>query len=242
MKNWALRSNRLGLLVAAAAVAGGISVFWPGSSARAEDILQEQGTLSPAQDEYTFSGTEGQSVTITMTSEDFDTVLSLVGPDGQDVAFNDDYARSLNSTIVITLPSTGSYKIVTRSFSGNGGSYAVTVRPSTPYEQAYSSAWESYSAGDFEAAIAGFEAAIAIDSEQPAVYLDRADARWGQFYMEVAPDMNPDNPPQPSDELKALIIADYERAAELYEAAGDTDLAQGLRDQIETLRTGVAPY
>ncbi|HEY9648739.1 MAG TPA: pre-peptidase C-terminal domain-containing protein [Chroococcidiopsis sp.] len=242
MKNWALRSNRLGLLVAAAAVAGGISVFWPGSSARAEDILQEQGTLSPAQDEYTFSGTAGQSVTITMTSADFDTVLSLVGPDGQDVAFNDDYARSLNSTIVVTLPSTGSYKIVARSFSGNGGRYSVTVRPSTPYEQAYSTAWTAYSAGDFEAAIAGFEDAIAIDPNQPAVYLDRADARWGQFYMNIGPEMNPDNPPQPSDELKASIIADYERAASLYEAAGDTDMAQGLRDQIEVLRTGNAPY
>ena len=118
MKLEKLQPRYLGLLITSSVMMGGIAVILSVSPTYAEDILQEQGTLQPVQEEYTFSGSAGQSVTITMTSDDFDTVLSLLGPDGQQIAINDDFARSLNSTIITTLPNDGEYKVLAGSFSG----------------------------------------------------------------------------------------------------------------------------
>lgn len=62
----------------------------------------------------TFEGSEGDNVTIDMTSED-DTYLILLGPDGTIVAENDDY-EGLDSRIETGLPSDGTYTIVATSF------------------------------------------------------------------------------------------------------------------------------
>jgi hypothetical protein len=68
----------------------------------------------------TFQGTEGETVTITMISED-DPYLILLDPDGQEVARNDDafdVQGSLNSQIEgHTLQQSGQYTIVATSFS-----------------------------------------------------------------------------------------------------------------------------
>ncbi|HEY0083089.1 MAG TPA: carboxypeptidase regulatory-like domain-containing protein, partial [Pyrinomonadaceae bacterium] len=73
-------------------------------------------------DEYIFNGTAGQQVTITMQSSAFDTVLYLLGPDGSQLAFNDDIDRNgtppnRNSRIVITLPESGVFSILANSFA-----------------------------------------------------------------------------------------------------------------------------
>jgi tetratricopeptide (TPR) repeat protein len=237
MKIWTLQANRLGLLAISAAMVGGALLFLPVAPARAEVILQEQGTMQPAQDEYTFSGTAGQAVTIRMTSDEIDPVLELLGPDGQQIAYNDDFSRTLNSAIIITLPTTGDYKIVARSFSGEGGRYSVTVQPSTSYELSYSKAWNFYMEGRYQEAVDAFSEAIAIDPNQASAYADRAEARWGLFYTQQGENMNPEQPPEPSPELKAAIIADYQQAADLYEQAGETETAQILRDQISSMQT-----
>src|SRR5690606_15776365 len=52
-------------------------------------------------DEYTFQGSTGDRVVITMTSSAFDTYLALLGPGGDRVANNDDVSDSdTNSQIV----------------------------------------------------------------------------------------------------------------------------------------------
>lgn len=221
--------------LAAIAVVGGSSLVLPMAPALAADLLQESGSLAPANDEYTFSGTAGQSITITMTSDEFDTVIELLDAQGQQVGFNDDYARTLNSTIVTTLPSTGTYRVLARSFSGAGGSYVITVRASTPYDQSYSRAWTLYMESNYDGAIAAFGEAIESDPAQPAAYADRAEARWGQFYASLGENYDYENPPQPNAELKAAIAADYQRAADLYEQAGNSETAQTLRDQLNSL-------
>jgi tetratricopeptide (TPR) repeat protein len=235
MKLEKLQPRYLGLVITSSVIMGGIAVILPVSPTYAEDILQEQGTLQPVQEEYTFSGSAGQSVTITMTNDDFDTVLSLLGPDGQQIAINDDFARSLNSTIITTLPNDGEYKVVAGSFSGQGGQYNLTVRPATEYEQVYGRAMNFYIQGNYDDAIAAYNEAIEIDPNQPAAYMDRADARWGQFYSQ--PGINPEQPLEPSLELKQAIITDYERAAELYEQAGNAEMAQMVREQISVLQS-----
>jgi tetratricopeptide (TPR) repeat protein len=223
-------------MMAIAAVIGGGSLLALAPAATAQELLREQGTLQPSQDEYTFTGTAGQAIAITMYSEEFDTVLALQDSTGQEIAFNDDYGRSLNSTIVTTLPADGNYTVVARSFSGAGGQYTLTVRPATEYEQVYSQAWSYYMQGDFAQAIELFTEAIAVDPSQPLAYADRADARWGQYYTGLGEEFNFENPPELPADLVAAITEDYEQAAELFEQAGDTETAAALREQLMFLQ------
>jgi tetratricopeptide (TPR) repeat protein len=240
----ALHRQKLGLLLATAIISTSSIALLPIARANAQaennqQILQEEGSLEPIQDEYTFEGRRGQTVTISMSSEDFDTVLSLIGPDGEEIAYNDDYGRSLNSTIVLSLPASGTYKAVARSFSGNGGSYTITVRPASRYEQAYSRALQLLQEGNTEAAVEAYGEAIEVDPNQPIAYLERAEARYGLAYSELvnAGEEAVEEAPTLSEEQLEPIIADYEKAAELYEQAGDAATAQSIREQITYLQS-----
>lgn len=64
-----------------------------------------------------FSGTEGETVSIDMQSEDFDTLLYLFGPDGSRVSTNDDSDDSTNSRIEnFQLPQDGTYLVFATSY------------------------------------------------------------------------------------------------------------------------------
>jgi hypothetical protein len=91
------------------------------------DGLAPDGTLY---DQYTFDGEAGQRVTITLTSNEFDTYLALVDEGGNLVAENDDSsAGNTNSEVSLTLPSTGTYLIIVNGYSTNDqGAYTLTVR------------------------------------------------------------------------------------------------------------------
>jgi len=220
MTCWNNRARKLGCVLATAIALGSVSwaSFAPVAQAQ-QTLFEEQGTLRPMEDEYTFSGTAGQAVAISMSSDVFDTLLVLRGPNNQEIAMNDDYARSLNSTIVTTLPTTGTYTVLARSFSGQGGQYRVVVRPATGYDMAYAQGLEQIRNGQLEEAIASFTEAIQQDPTQPVAYLDRGDAYYyGQNNMEA-------------------VLADYSRALELYEQAGDTLMADSLREQIRYIQT-----
>jgi len=69
------------------------------------------------EEEITFSGEEGDTVVISLSSEDFDTYLILLDEDGEELAVNDDSNNSLNSEIgPFELPYSGEYTIVVSSF------------------------------------------------------------------------------------------------------------------------------
>ncbi len=103
-------------------------------------LLREQGQLdinSPVlQDDnslyqdYSFQGTGGQTVTITMESNDFDTYLILLDSDGQVIQQNDDATpNSTNSVITVTLPQSGTYRVIANAYDRNGrGRYILTIR------------------------------------------------------------------------------------------------------------------
>lgn len=79
-------------------------------------------------DNFTFSGTAGQSVTITLNSTAFDCFLRLNNPSGTQVATDDDSNGGTNSKLVYTLAATGTYTIRTTSYSpGSTGSYTVAL-------------------------------------------------------------------------------------------------------------------
>lgn len=106
---------------------------------RNQSLLQTEGTLSQnsptLQDgsyyaEHTFQGNAGQTITISLESSDFDTYLILLGPDDQVVAENDDATSStLNSSLTVTLPTSGTYRVIANAYDSSGiGRYLLTVR------------------------------------------------------------------------------------------------------------------
>ncbi|MBA4185798.1 MAG: VCBS repeat-containing protein [Acidobacteria bacterium] len=93
-------------------------------------------------DQYTFSGTSGQRISIAQNSTNFDTYLYLINSSGQIITEDDDGGGGTNSRIpatsgFFTLPATGTYSIWASSFFANQtGTYTVsliagTVPPTT---------------------------------------------------------------------------------------------------------------
>lgn len=79
-------------------------------------------------DDVPFQGTAGQEVTIRVTSPDFDTVLYLEDPDGNEIDYNDDAGPNTDSMIRTTLPVGGVYRIIVSSYSSySTGAYRLTV-------------------------------------------------------------------------------------------------------------------
>jgi tetratricopeptide (TPR) repeat protein len=86
-------------------------------------------------DVYPFEGQAGQSITIRLESQDFDTYLLLIDSEGQELARNDDHAGSTNSRLAVTLPYDDNYQILTNAFSRLGrGAYHLTITETTADE------------------------------------------------------------------------------------------------------------
>jgi len=220
MSRFSVQSCTLGLLTAIA-TSFGVALL-PTAATAQTAILETSGDLRSLGGDHVFSGTAGQSVAISLTSTEFDGGLTLLSPNGMELAMNEDYARSANPTIVITLPSTGDYQIVARSPYGTSGSYTVQVRVATEFDQAYFQGVTLMQAGSYAEAIAAFTEATEVDSTQPIAFLDLADAVYAEAMR-----LNPVE--------QATVVANYQRAAELYEQQGNTDMAQMLRDQLSYL-------
>lgn len=77
-------------------------------------------------DTYTFTGTAGQRVIITMSSQELDSYLILLDPDGNSVAQDDDSADDLDARIDVILPVDGTYTIYANSYGSNAiGAYTI---------------------------------------------------------------------------------------------------------------------
>ncbi|MET0623332.1 MAG: Calx-beta domain-containing protein, partial [Pyrinomonadaceae bacterium] len=90
-------------------------------------------------DRYTFGGTAGQQIVISLSSAAYDTYLYLYAPNGTLAASDDDGGGNTNSRIpavsgAFTLPATGTYTIEATSFtSGVTGPYALTLQSVCTY-------------------------------------------------------------------------------------------------------------
>ncbi|MBD1828168.1 pre-peptidase C-terminal domain-containing protein [Microcoleus vaginatus GB1-A2] len=106
-------------------------------------ILEQNGELTPAKssvlpsdsslyDEYTFEGTQGQKVVITVESTDFDTYLAIFNSQGEIVAENDDVTQqNSNSELTVTLSASGRYRVIVNAYDPppkGRGKYSLTVR------------------------------------------------------------------------------------------------------------------
>ncbi|MGG6292916.1 PPC domain-containing protein [Leptolyngbya sp. AN02str] len=100
-------------------------------------LLQRQGVLEPGDsilesdgslyDTYFLNGRAGQQIMISLESDEFDTYLAILTPDGAVLAENDD-ADDTNSFLEVTLPSSGEYQLIINGYDSNSqGWYTVTV-------------------------------------------------------------------------------------------------------------------
>ena len=88
----------------------------------------QQPTDRGYRDIYVFDGTQGQTISINLSSTEFDTYLNLITPEGESID-NDDFEGSTNrSAIELTLRQTGRYRVVATSYaSGETGNYALSL-------------------------------------------------------------------------------------------------------------------
>jgi len=226
--------QRLTMMIMAALATGFGLTLTPLQPVQAEPLLQEDGTIMPAQAVYTFDGKAGDVVAILLDSDDFDPVLSLLNSAQEEIASNDDFGASLNSRIIFELPADDQYTVIARSFSGEGGDYSLLVRAATDYEMAYAEAEALVLAENFGDAIAAYSEAIQLDPAQAPAYLGRAQATLGQVYLEQGEAL--EGPEDIPSEVRESVIADFEQAATLLEAEGSQDWATSLREQVEFLR------
>jgi CHAT domain-containing protein/Tfp pilus assembly protein PilF len=107
-----------------------------------QTITGELTAVSPVWEEdgsyyepHTFEGNAGESVTIELTSDDFNTYLILQNSAGEVLAKDDDGIGDTNSRITIRFPTTGTYTIVVKSsITINEGFYQLELREATAIE------------------------------------------------------------------------------------------------------------
>ncbi len=85
------------------------------------------GTDGKKAEAWHLEGREGESVTVTLSSEDFDSYLYVVGPGLGEVLYDDDGAGNLDSRITFTFPTDDTYTVVASSLSPGEGSYTIRV-------------------------------------------------------------------------------------------------------------------
>jgi len=227
MRNRRFQYKRLGLLLALSTGLSWVSLGLPLQRALANDwILYQEGNLQALVGTHTFAGTAGQTVAIALRTQGFTGAVTLVAPNGDEIASNEYYGRSGVPTIVTTLPSSGAYKILARSPYGQAGAYTVNVRIATAYDQAFSRGIQLNLQGDYAGAIAAFNEAIRADPQNPDAYVELGDLLYAEA-MRLKP-----------EEARSIVLA-YERAAAAYERQGNQEMAQMLRDQIAAIQAEV---
>lgn len=78
---------------------------------------------------WALDGQAGETVTIDLRSQDFDSYLYLVGPGLTVPLSDDDSAGDLDSRISLSFPETGSYRVVVSALgAAESGSYTLSVR------------------------------------------------------------------------------------------------------------------
>lgn len=125
--NYSLKAVASGTTANRSTTQGNFILQHQGVLDRGASILPRDGSLYRT---HTFQGRAGQSVTISLTSPDFDTYLALLDPDGQLIGEHDDISPSdSNSLLTLNLPRTGTYSVVVNAYERRGrGRYLLGIR------------------------------------------------------------------------------------------------------------------
>ena len=100
---------------------------------RAQGVSRvEYGYLEPADAAYTFEADEGEEVEVELRSEEFDTLLTVRAPSGEEFE-NDDFDDT-NSQVTFTAEETGMHEVIVKGYNSDaGGAYSVSIETSRPY-------------------------------------------------------------------------------------------------------------
>jgi hypothetical protein len=77
---------------------------------------------------WTFEGTAGRTVTIDLSSGDFDSYLTVLGPGITLPLEDDDSGGDLHSRIVLSLEESGTFRIVVSALGPGAGAFELSVR------------------------------------------------------------------------------------------------------------------
>lgn len=91
-----------------------------------DQVLASDGSLY---DQYTFEGKEGQQITVLLESSEFDAYLALFNSDNELLQEHDDISQTnSNAEIMITLPKTGTYRVIVNAYDSKGrGKYLLKI-------------------------------------------------------------------------------------------------------------------
>lgn len=115
-------------------------IYAEDTKAAAAPLLFEQGVLEPGDgvmpsdgslyDLYPLEGLAGQTLTVAVESEEFDTVVAVMDANNNIIEQNDDLSdRSSDSSLTVTLPKNGLYYVIVNAYDDEGrGQYTLTVR------------------------------------------------------------------------------------------------------------------
>lgn len=78
-------------------------------------------------DVYEIQGQAGETLSITLESDDFDTVVYVSNPDGTNLGRNDDGNDGTNSELIVRLYESGTHKVYVTALSDDSGSYTLTI-------------------------------------------------------------------------------------------------------------------
>ncbi|MEK7668892.1 MAG: PPC domain-containing protein [Gemmatimonadota bacterium] len=89
----------------------------------------EQAGDGPFQDRWAFQARQGQRYRVEMSSSDLDSYLTIVGPDGQVVAANDDAGNGRDAMVTFTATTAGRYAALASNYGDQlrFGTYRVTL-------------------------------------------------------------------------------------------------------------------
>lgn len=136
---------------------------------------------------FRFEAQQGSSVRLRVTSAEFDTVATVIGPDGNSWT-NDDAnelgadgtERPLDSTLVVAAPRTGVYQLIVSSYGNRGtGAFRVvpTVRPPVVLPEGQAALADGFAGPDLRGRIVGVFAGVTAYQESSQLYGCADDAR-----------------------------------------------------------------
>jgi hypothetical protein len=119
-------------------ISGGATIAPPGQPSTIAYGQQLQGRLEPGDqqmqdstfaDVWMFQGTAGQTITIDLTSDQFDSYLQLLDASQNRLAEDDDSGGNLNARVTYTIPANAQYRIVVNNYgsSRRTGLYTLWV-------------------------------------------------------------------------------------------------------------------
>jgi hypothetical protein len=102
-----------------------------GGRIRQQDTFTSSNLLNPGtHDDWPLAARDGETLIISVSSQDFDPAVELVGPNGQVVAKNDDVRQGEKDSLLLARPTMGGdYQVRVMSSDGaTGGRYELMVR------------------------------------------------------------------------------------------------------------------